>query len=63
VASFGASLENLALTPLGPVGSAPGNGIFGQTIGCRGLVGGYLYREDDTLNGGVALLRLRRQTA
>jgi len=57
VASFGASLSNLALTHLGPVGPAPGNGIFGQTIGCWGLVGGYLYCEDDTLNGGGAVGR------
>lgn len=57
VASFGASLSNLALTHLGPVGPTPGNGIFGQTIACWGLVGGYLYCEDDTLNGGGAVGR------
>jgi hypothetical protein len=57
VASFGASLSSLTLTHLGPVGPAPGNGIFGQTIGCWGLVAGYLYCEDDTLNGGGAVGR------
>jgi hypothetical protein len=52
---LGASPANASPTHMGPVGAAPGNGIFAQTAGHFGIVAGVMYYDNNSLLGRAAL--------
>jgi hypothetical protein len=52
---IGASPDNVSPTHLGPVGAVTANGIFGQTAGHFGIVGGVMYYDNNSLLGRAAL--------